>query len=77
VTPSVAEAIKAKRRAEEYRLEEQEKASRQLAEEEEARRAPSPEAGDVQAAKPKQQTKTDGERSGVKVGSSSILYKGL
>ena len=32
VTPSVAAALKAKRRAEEYKLEEQEKASRQLAE---------------------------------------------
>jgi hypothetical protein len=67
VTPSVAEALKAKRRAEEYRLEEQEKASRQLAEELEARNAPPPRAGEAKKPKAQKQTQTDGERSGVKV----------
>jgi ATP synthase F1 complex assembly factor 1 len=65
VTPSVAAALKAKRRAEEYRLEEQEKASRQLVEEQEARTA-----GPKAAPKAKERVKksqSEGDRAGIKV----------
>ena len=65
VTPSVAAALKAKRRAEEYKLEEQEKASRQLAEEQDARTA------GPKAAAPKKERVTreqsEGDRAGIKV----------
>ena len=63
VTPSVAAALKAKRRAEEYRLEEQAKASRELAEEQEARTA------GPKAAAPRQERKkqSEGDRAGIKV----------
>ena len=63
VTPSVAAALKAKRRAEEYRLEEQAKASRELAEEQEARTA------GPKVAAPRQERKkqSEGDRAGIKV----------
>jgi hypothetical protein len=62
VTPSVADALKAKRRAEEYRLEEQAKASRQLVEEQEARTAPKEDK--KERVKSKQ---LEGDRAGIKV----------
>lgn len=61
----MAAALKAKRRAEEYKLEEQEKASRQLAEEQEAR-TPGP--GPKSAAPKKERKKqSEGDRAGIKV----------
>jgi hypothetical protein len=59
----VAAALKAKRRAEEYRLEEQAKASRELAEEQEARTA-GPKAATPRKERVKQ---SEGDRAGIKV----------
>jgi len=65
VTPSVAAALKAKRQAEEYRLEEQAKASRQLVEEQDARTS-SPKAA-PQAKERVKKSQSEGDRAGIKV----------
>lgn len=72
MTPSVADALKAKRRAEEFKLEEQAQASKQLSEEVDVRARV---AEHKKKAKAQPSKQAEGDRAGVKVSfSSSSLF---
>lgn len=68
MTPSVMSALKAKRRAEEYRIEEQGRASKQMSEEVDVRAK----VAEQKKAKAQATKQGEGDRAGVKVGCASL-----
>lgn len=75
MTPSVKEALKSKRRAEEYKVEEQGKASKAYSEEMDVRSKVAEHKKAKAQAQTKQAQQGEGDRAGVKVGPIAIPFR--